>query len=402
MLKAKFIGIGAAGNKAVINLIEKGVVTKKDVKLLNSTTRDIPSEYHDIAYTFKDSVGGCGKERDIAKNLALNSLRVNDLNLDGLLDPDDKMVIIANSSEGGTGCGASSIIADYMSSVVGANVHMFVFTGFEEDGRGLQNTVEYFQDLKEDYVVEAISNKKFLEVTGNKLKAEKAANDEFARRVKILLGHVIVEAEQNIDDTDLYKISTTPGYMSIELAYLDKVKNVDMFNRIVADAIDNSKSLDFEPTAKRIGVILHVSEKTKECIDYSFSVIKEKFGTPYEIFTHIQDNEDSKEFIAIIASGIKLPLEDVKEIYERYKQESSKVDKRKDMFFDFASDLRGNQDDGMFNMRPKEVKNPDVTAKRDFFGNYSMKPETTSGKEKFKHTTIVSVEPSDKNIKSKY
>ena len=399
MLKAKFIGIGAAGNKAVINLVEKGVVDKKDIRLLNSTTRDIPTEYQKIAYTFKDSVGGCGKEREIAKSLALNSLRENDLDLDSLLDPDDNMVIIVNSSEGGTGCGASSIIADYMSSVVGANVHMFVFTGFEEDGRGLQNTVEYFQDLKEGYIVQAISNKKFLEVTGNKLKAEKAANDEFAKRVKVLLGHVIEEAEQNIDDTDLYKISTTPGYMSIEIAHLDKVKNVEMFNKIVADAIDNSKSLDFEPTAKRIGVILNISEKTKECVDYSFSIIKEKFGTPYEIFTHIQDNEDTKEFIAIEVSGMTMPLDEVKEIYERYKQESSKVHKRKDDFFSFASDFRGNQDDAMFDMRKKDIKNPDVTVKRDFFGSYNMQPPA-KGKEKFKNTNIVNVEPSNKDIKN--
>ena len=45
MLKTKIIGVGAAGNKAAINLIEKGVIEKGNVLLLNSTKKDIPDEY---------------------------------------------------------------------------------------------------------------------------------------------------------------------------------------------------------------------------------------------------------------------------------------------------------------------------------------------------------------------
>jgi cell division GTPase FtsZ len=152
-MNAKVIGIGAAGNKAAITLIEKGVIPKSGALLLNSTLKDVPAGYKDIATQFSGALGGCGKERDIAKTLVLESLQNGTLSVDGLLDPDDKMVIIVNSSEGGTGCGSSSILAKYFKEVLKANVHMFVFTGFEEDGRGLKNTVEYFQDLREDYTV---------------------------------------------------------------------------------------------------------------------------------------------------------------------------------------------------------------------------------------------------------
>jgi cell division GTPase FtsZ len=201
MLQAKVIGIGAAGNKAAIKLIEEGIMQTNDVLLLNSTLKDVPAAYKEYAIEFKGATKGCAKERNLAGEMAMENLRNGDINLDGFLSPEDHMVIIVNSSEGGTGCGASTVLAKYFKEVLGANVHMFVFTGFEEDARGLKNTVEYFKDLAPTYVVEAISNKKFLdECNGNKIKAEAAANEEFVKRISILLGKTIVESEQNIDD----------------------------------------------------------------------------------------------------------------------------------------------------------------------------------------------------------
>ena len=205
MLNAKIIGIGAAGNKAAIALIEQGVMHKDDVILLNTTTKDIPVSYQDLAVCIEGSRKGCGKERNIANEMIMENLRNNKIALDGILDKDDKMVIIVTSLEGGTGCGASTVIAKYFSDVLNANVHLFAFAGFEEDVRGLKNTIDWFNELSEKYVVECISNRKFLKSCyNNKLKAEKAANNEFVSRIRILLGRTIVESEQNIDDTDLY------------------------------------------------------------------------------------------------------------------------------------------------------------------------------------------------------
>ncbi len=382
-MNAKVIGIGAAGNKAAITLIEKGVMSIDNILLINSTLKDVPDKYKNIAVQLSETDGGCGKEREPAKDMALEAIQNDKLSkLDGLLDPNDDLVIIVNSSEGGTGCGASSIVSKYMKEVVGTNVHMFVFTGFEEDGRGLQNTIEYFQELSPDYVVEAISNKKFLE-SGNKLKAEKLANEEFAQRVKVLLGKTLVESEQNIDETDLYKIANTSGFMTIEYREIDKIKNVGMFNEIVTDMIDSSKSLDTgEPSAKRIGVILNISERTREFIDYSFSVIKERYGTPYEIFTHVQD-EGEKEYIAFIVSGMVIPLEEVKAVYQKYKKASESVNKKKDEFFDTAKQLQGNKEDVMFNMQKQGVSSSIDANKKDFlkgFGKGAKDPQNPPAK----------------------
>ena len=351
-MKIKVIGTGAAGNKAAVNLIEKGVLSQDKILLINSTLRDVPDNYRSLAIKFSDTIGGCGKERDLSKNLCLSSIKDGTLNtIDTFIEEDDELVILVGSTEGGTGSGSVIVLARYISKVLGVTVQCFGFTGFEEDGRGLQNTVEYFQDLQEEYVIQTISNKKFLaEANNNKLKAEKLANDDFAKRISVLAANGIVDSEQNIDETDMYKVSTTPGYMTIGKASLEKIKNVEQFNKILTELIDNDKSVDISTKSqKRLAVFINAKEETRDYIDYSFTAIKSKLGVPYELFQHIQYESDQEEYISFISSGMKMPIDEVKEVYEKYKLESSKVNKDKDSFFDFASELKGDSKDSMFN-----------------------------------------------------
>jgi cell division GTPase FtsZ len=395
MLKAKFIGTGACGNKAVVYLIEQGIIRKEDAIILNSTLKDVPEAYREHAIQFVNSTGGCGKEIDLSKQLTLETLEAEALPLESFMDPDDSMLIIITSLEGGTGPGSAIILADYAKTALGLNVKLFTFAGFEDDPRGLENSIEFFQEMQETYEVECISNKKFLDqANGNKLKAEVLANDECARRISILLGLNLTDSVQNIDDTDLYKVSAaTPGFMDIEYSILDKVKNVESFNKTIIEMLDNSKSLDFEPSAKRIAVILNISEKTRDFIDYSFSVIKERMGIPYEVYTHIQYEGDT-EYVAVIASGLKMPLDEVKAIYERYKEQSGKVNKKKDDFYSFAGGLRGNNEDSMFNAtQGRVVGNPKATEKnkKDFFNKFRTEdpsPKQTQGTGTFANTNV--------------
>ena len=373
-MECKVIGIGAAGNKAAIGLIEQGIVDSERVLLLNSTLRDVPADYKSIAKKFSDTIGGCGKERKMAQQLMLSALQQDSyINLEGFIDPKDDMVVIVSSSEGGTGCGASIVLAHYLSEVIGLPVHMFVFTGFEEDARGLNNTVEYFQELDPVYTVQAISNKKFLDETGNKLRAEKEANKAFANKIRTILGLDLVECEQNIDETDLKKLVNTPGFMIVEsVPIVNKIKNVAMFNELCANIIDNTSSLEFMPTAKRIGVILNISEKTKDFIDYSFSVFKNKLGSPFEVFTHIQSEKET-EFISIIASGLNLPIEEVETVYNKYIEETSKVEKKRDAFFSKAMQFKKADDDDIFDFAGKKQNTklaPDNNTKRAFFNRF--------------------------------
>lgn len=372
-MKIKVIGTGAAGNKATIGLIERNVIGMAAVKLINSTLTDIPENYRDIAICLSNSAGGCGKERNLSKELTMGSLQDGTLSpLDAFIEEDDELLIINTSTEGGTGSGSTSLIAKYAREVIGIPVMIFGFTGFEEDGRGLQNTIEFFQELEPEYIVQAISNKKCLDGY-NKLKAHTMANEEFAKKIRVLTGIDLKDSDQNIDRTDLYKVGTTPGFMTILKAPLERIKNVEAFNKAVTEMIDNDKSLDIsEPSAKRIAVILNVSEKTRDYIDFGFQVIKDKLGVPYEIFTHVQYDED-EEYIAVIASGMNLPMDELQDIYKKYQEASERVNKNKDKFFDMTSNLTGNAEDSMFNVNRKKpggnTMTIDQNAKAAFFSN---------------------------------
>ena len=100
-MKTKLIGIGAAGNKAAIKAIESGVFTKDNVRLMNTTDRDVNHNYDEISIIFGNQRGGCGKERNLAKKLMLAALKDGSVDLSDFIENDDDVVIIVSSSEGG-------------------------------------------------------------------------------------------------------------------------------------------------------------------------------------------------------------------------------------------------------------------------------------------------------------
>lgn len=377
MMNIKVIGTGAAGNKAGAALLTEGVLNGDNVLLINSTLKDIPADFRQSAVTFSDSISGCGKERALAGDICMESIGSGRLDvIDSFITEDTDVVIIVSSTEGGTGSGTSHILGKYCRDVLGRNVIFFGFTGFEEDGRGLQNTIEYFQDLDDESKVQIISNKMFLDITTNKLKAEKLANEEFIKRVRILMNEGVVDSEQNIDETDYMKLIQTPGFMICDGAPLPRLKDVRQFTDIVTNLINNNKSLEvIDPSCKRLGVYLNVSEKSADYIDYSFETLKEKLGTPYEIFTHIQYNEEMPESVSFIASGIKMPLDEVKEIYEKYKIESEKVNKKKDNFFSEIA-FESNEENSMFNstFRRSKITKPKMD-KSSFLASMGKGPK---------------------------
>ena len=384
-LKAKVIGLGQAGNKAVITLFQNGVVSYNDCLLINTTKKDIPEKFRDNAIKLQGS-DGCAKERSRASQITMENLKDGALTfIDGFMEADDSMVIICASAEGGTGCGASTVLAKYFKDVLDKNVHMFVFGGFEEDLRGLKNTVDWFKDHQNDYTVEAVCNKKFLdECNGNKRKAEQAANEEFAERIKILLGNEIVESENNIDDEDLLKVATTPGFMCIEHGDIGKPKNIEEYNKIVSDIIDNTKSYDVDPTGLRIAVILNIKDKNADNIDYNHTVIKDKFAQhPFEVCTHIQSVEELGNKISIIVAGLKMPLDEINDIYNNFKEGTDKVDTSKDDFFSMKFDT----DTSAFDLKRNDISAEVISKNRAaFFGGSSdLKPAAKPASGKFQN-----------------
>ena len=386
MLNFKVIGCGAAGNKAAICLHKAGF-DLKNITLINSTPKDIPADYRNNSIIFGvhngSALGGCGKERDVGRRLIIDDMKNGQINIDSVVDATTNTAIIVSSTEGGSGSGITPLLAKYIHEVLNIPVIVVLFFGFNTDVRGMQNSIEICQELQNNYGVIGISNAKYLdEANGNKIKAEQMANEEFCKIIRILCGQDIKEGTQNIDDTDLYKLVVTPGYMCVGTASLKGVKNIDMFNKVVNMAIDESHLVETTTkSAKRIGAIFNIPSSMSDSVDYNAEVLSQRYGNPYEMFTHVQDTSESAS-VSWISAGMALPIDEVKEIFENYKKATEKVHKSTDDFFSVIQNFKGDQQDGMFNMLSDARRTPTVSnaAKNSFFSVYEDEPKTPAKK----------------------
>lgn len=350
-MRALVIGVGAAGNKATIDLIKNGVIIKDDAILINSTIRDIPQEYRDIAVEI-DGPNGCGQERSLAKNIILQAMKFNKFNLEQFIEPHHDKVIIIASLCGATGSGMAPIIAKYYSDVINIPTEIIGIVGFEDEStRALRNIMEFCQDLDEKFTIQFIRNSAFLkEALNNRTKAEKLANAEIVKRINIMLGNCIIDSDQNIDETDIMKINNRKGYKTVEYIKVDdKIKSMDQYNAYLKEMLDNTKS--FESDGMKVGllgVIMNLQSASQDYIDRSYRLIREKLGEPYEIYTHIQYNENFPEFISFIASGMNLPEDQIKRLYANYQTLTEAVNKENDQFFNAIKSMQGIKEDDMF------------------------------------------------------
>ena len=350
-MKFKILGIGAGGNKAVLKLLELGVCSKDELVLVNSTKRDIPADYDGKVNILNPEDGGCGKERSIAKQYAATSLKAGKFK--EIMTDSEDTVILVTSIEGGTGSGSTPLIAKYFAEVLGKDVHIIAFAGFNSDVRGLQNSVEFFQEIDFDCDVQCIDLKTFIAAAGgNHLRAEELADIELAQRVKILMGKTIqATVDAVIDSVDLLKLVNTSGYKTIEhLEFKEDLVDVNQFNQLCKRMVYASKSLKSkDPAQLRLGVILNIKPESLDAVDYDFGVFKEAYGLPYETFFHKQ-YDGGVQYIEFISSGMKLPINEIKAIHEKYLEESARVNKSADEFFTEVQSLKKNDCDTVFDM----------------------------------------------------
>lgn len=382
MLNFKIIGCGAAGNKAAIELLKSGY-DDEQIILINSTAKDIDPKYKDKLIIFGKGLGGCGKERSLGKQMIMDDLKNGKIVPEGMTSSRDRGVILVGSTEGGSGSSIIPILAKYFKEVVGVNVICVLFFGFQDDTRGLQNSIELAQELSNEYTIVGISNAKFLKsCNNNRFRAELKANEHFVKLVNILSGATIKQGSQVIDDADLFKIVFTPGYLMADSIPISNITTIEDFNNVVLDFIKDSKYIDppEEPGVKREGLIFNVEEEI-DAIDYGGLIFNDIFGNPYEKFTHL--STDAKGYsLDYILSGMKLPIEELTNLYNKYIENSKKVDKKKDNFFEMLSDMRGNSEDLQFNMLNSTDGKKPSSSKSDFFKNVLGEDNTKTNSKK--------------------
>lgn len=335
------IACGQGATKAMIQAIKESTISKENCMIVNSTSKDIPNEYQDISIIISDDPdAGCGKVREAATYLMKEYLKYNSEVIKNNIRDDIDFVNIMTTTEGASGSGASVVLAKYIKQVIKVPVNIILITGFESDARGLQNTINYFKDLNgAEYTIRIVSNKKYLERNVTTFAAEEMANHEIANILSIIQGQYITSSDHNIDTTDHYRILSNPGLMFTGEVNIEnrKYKNTDQSNKDLSDMIDYSSSLDFTPSATRIGIYMNISDSNLESIDTTFEVLKKKLcgqeSVP-ELFIHRQNNSMTDQFIRVIATGIELPKEEVNEMYKKYQSSTKAMNNRESDFFE--------------------------------------------------------------------
>lgn len=371
MLKSFTFGCGQGATKAMMQCIKDGIIDKNNCCVINSTKKDIPEDYLGNTIIISDDPdAGCGKVREAARVLMFDFIKNNNTSIDVLLEDVDYVNIIA-TTEGASGSGASVILARYIKQELEIPVIITIITGFESDTRGLQNTINYFKDLQDgDFIVRTVSNKKYLDKANNTFAAEKLANKDISRVMSIIETKDIIDSDQNIDDTDLFKLITNPGLMFAgEIIINTKIKNPEQIEKMISDMIDYSSSLDFEPSANKIGIFMNVSEDTLMNIDTNFTSIKNKLCSSClpELFIHKQFNNNT-EFIRVIATGIKLPTEELMNMYNKYRDNMDSINNNVDTFFDTLKDMDTVNKNKNFN---------NTNSKNSFFEQFDSESKNT-------------------------
>ena len=148
-MKFVFIGLGAAGNKAVMELLNEKVVTTDDTLLINSTDMDFPKDYTGKTMVLMNNgsqAGGSGKEVKKSAAWASTDETKNTIKAYFESKPDVDSVILVSSVEGGTGSGATPVIGRYINEELNKIVHIVGLIGFGADARGLDNTIQFFKN----------------------------------------------------------------------------------------------------------------------------------------------------------------------------------------------------------------------------------------------------------------
>ncbi|VEU59005.1 cell division protein FtsZ [Mycoplasmopsis gallinacea] len=310
-LSLKVIGVGGGGNNAVGMTINENfpnvefLVANTDFGALHKVN------CNNKIHLGKDKRGlGAGSNPEVGRNAALESLE----DITTKLDKAD-VIIIAASLGGGTGTGASPVIAD-AARKLGALTIAVVTTPFIYEGtRKMRVAKAGLNELKEKvdaYIV--VSNEKLIE------KFSSVPAEDLFKMANVSLKNIILAINDalyntgtiNIDFADVKRILSNGGLTAVGIG---KGNGTDRAKKAVDKAFEQCLYENDITNANRVLInITHDSKTTQAEIRDAVNRVYEKFGTdpkaennPFECIVGQQkvETQDKTELfkVSIIATA---------------------------------------------------------------------------------------------------
>lgn len=212
LAKIKVIGVGGAGCNAVNRMIESGVkgvefiVANTDLQVLNNSKADVKIQ---IGTNLTDGLGA-GANPEVGREAAVESKKEIE---DALRGAD--MVFVTSGMGGGTGTGASPVIAE-ISQTLGALTVAIVTKPFSFEGRRrMENATKGLEELKKhvDTLI-VIPNDRLREIidkTTPMLEAFKEVDNVLRRGVQSISDLIAVVGLVNLDFADVKAVMQNSG-----------------------------------------------------------------------------------------------------------------------------------------------------------------------------------------------
>jgi tubulin-like protein CetZ len=316
------IGVGQCGGNIADIAESKGFPTLA----INSYQGDLDSLSHVTNRIHLKGYNGAGKDRTRGRAALRDNLE-GVIEKIGLVAEDVEIIMVAFSSDGGTGSGSGPLLVQILSEimpdkVVGAIV---VLPTLGDSLGSLANSNECISELSliEDLgACLFIDNEKLGTKVTNKRDLYQVTNTEVINHLEIICDASQKRStEGNFDGADLISIMSARGAAAIDSFLLKKVDNINQKIREGWDKGSIYITPEYDQKIINAGIIYQVGHETAK--EVNKNEIFNQIGMPIEIFEGYYGNESKvSPSITTIISGLSFPftrLQQMEEVIEKYK-----------------------------------------------------------------------------------
>lgn len=330
------IGIGNAGSQVVATAAKTNSEIFDRI-YINSSDSDLSMVNDEDGLKFKignpDEVEGSGKNRSKMKEVLLK--HVNDILSDEKLQNcivEKKYCFVLSSIAGGTGSGSAPAFYDILRQMYPDTNFILVAilpslkASLMEQGNALEYLNELYDVLGKDVTYMIYDNETVANMPPTSGLEE--VNKNIVEDLKVLSSIDNIQTKfESIDEADMESIITTPGRLlvtRVTKGLTEKNMEDNNLDDIIIKSIKQSKHCETDRNKKvtRWGIITYFTDQVNKLYNPELNGLIEFIGTPVERFNHnaINENNESLNFLYLIASGLS-PINDrVKKITERIEE----------------------------------------------------------------------------------